>query len=116
GWQAPPASSGRLSTTTGQRRSGRCGRNSCARPGQRLDEAAEDVAALLEIGELVEGRAGRRQQDHGARLALRQRRLARRGDGAPELAAAAQGHAPIECRGELLGRLADEEGVADARE
>ena len=60
-----PAWSGRRSTTSCQTASGRCGaRRSCA---TRLGagQCAESVAPRLEVRELVEGGAGRRQQDGG---------------------------------------------------
>src|SRR5262249_59115317 len=76
GWRAPPASTDRPSTTSGRGCWYRCGRRrsrqhqiGLARIGaagdgarQALDRTTEGFAALLEIGELVERRGGRRQQ------------------------------------------------------
>ena len=87
------------------------------RSRQCADEAAEGVAAHLEIGELVEGGAGRRQQHHGAGnvLAARAGREAAV-DCRREVAAAGIGDLAVERRRELLGRVADQEGVPHALE
>ena len=85
-------------------------------PSSCKHERAEGVAALLEILELVEGGAGRRQQHDRLR-----RRIAR-GIGAAAATAAASvpdismRHGRAERRGEILRRLADQIGLGDARE
>ena len=88
----------------------------CIGPTQSgFDELAEDLAALLEIGELVEGGGGRRQQHDRAGLALvlglAMGGRERGGDGA----ALRAGDAAFEGSREALARLADQEGVGDAR-
>src|SRR6185312_2494081 len=113
-WRARARSSGRPSTTIAQRRSDRSGQSSCALSRQRLDEGAEARAARLEIAELVEGRAGGREQHGGA--ARPACRLARRRDRFLDGAAERVGNGAFEGRGKILCRLADEKGAADARE
>src|SRR6266446_329699 len=82
----------------------------------RTHQLAESRAANLEIGELIERRAGRREQDHGF-LESALRGLARReGDRAIEGADDRVGDAAVECGGERLRRLADQIGLANARE
>src|ERR1700709_2344265 len=80
------------------------------------DGRAEDVTALLEIGELVEGGAGGRGQDavrgqprwRGSGGGGANRGIERAGDLIERLAA--------ERRGESLRGIADQVGLADARE
>ena len=60
----PPAWCGRRSTTSCRRSSGRCGGRRSWAGGLGPGQGAERLAARLEIGELVVGGAGRRQQ-HG---------------------------------------------------
>src|SRR5689334_16777677 len=100
------------------------GELSCLCPPQRdarqgRDEAAEAVAADLEVGELVVGRAGGGEQHDGlgsaggvTRLGIA--RCARQRD--IERAAALHGDLAGERRREVLARLADQIGPGDARE
>ncbi len=64
-------------------------------------------------GELIEGRASRQQKQHRAALPCRVVRLAQRGR---KIARARRGDFADQGRGESGHRLADQEGVADARE
>ena len=74
----------------------------------------EGVAPRLEIGELVEGGAGRREQ-HDRRLAVR----AGIGGSGAHRALHVAGNlvidAPVKRRGEVLRRLADQVGARDLR-
>src|SRR5712671_4610877 len=110
-------SSGRPSTTSAPPGSGRCARTSSGkRLAQSLDEAAEDIAALLEILELVVGGAGRRQQHHRARHAIMARLRRCRGDGGRKIAATGERNRTLKRRRKLLGRASDQESTPQASE
>src|SRR5437764_121880 len=72
------------------------------------DQLLEDIAAVVEVPELVEAGAGGRQHDGVARP----RRRRRRSQGAVESLRALDGHGAVEGRRELAGRLADQIGAA----
>ena len=78
------------------------------------DQRLEGLAALLEIAELVERRAGRRQQNHRTAAAIRPRGACRLAQGGRQIAALGAGDALRERPGEGAGRLADQIGVAHA--
>ena len=100
--------------SSSDRRPPAANRRSAAR--EFVDHVAEGVAAHFEIGELVVGGAGRRQQHDGTRHAVAPRRLARRRKCGREIAGAGKRHRIAERRRELLGRGADQIGVPDAVE
>ena len=109
GARCRPASAGRPSTTSAPAGLARCARtcsSAPARGARRLAEPGhqrlEGLAAGLEIGELVERCAGRRQQHHRLVAGIAARRLGRLREGGGEVAALAAGHAP----GQRLGERA----------
>ena len=80
------------------------------------DEVAETIAARFEIGELIVGGAGRRQQHHRLRRRA-ERRVARRGaKRVLQRAASLEGHFVAERAREFVARRADQIGLGDARE
>ena len=83
---------------------------------KRGHRRAEGLAARLEVGKLVERGAGRRQQDHRARATIAPRGVASPGHRGGEIAALRDRHAAFQRRGEAIRRLADQEGVGDARQ
>ena len=73
---------------------------------------AEGVAAFLEVGELVEGGTGRRQQHHRIVDAIFQGLAAGLTDGRRQIAGLGEIHLAGEGLGESVRRLADKEGMA----
>src|SRR5271165_6599606 len=85
-------------------------------PEKLTDEDAERVSARLEIGELVERGAGRRQK-HDRLLRLGSDGVARRGGGGGfEGAAAFEGNRAVQGAREFFRRLADQIDFGDAPE
>src|SRR5262245_25450283 len=83
---------------------------------QSLHQRAEGVAPDLEVAVVIEGSAGgRKQHDRLAGIAGGCVTCGR-SDGVIEGAAALELHLVLQCRGELLGRLAYQVGFGDARE
>ncbi len=82
----------------------------------RRRQGAEAIAAHFKIGELVVGRAGRRQQRHRFGRLARQGVARRGGDRVLQRPAALEVDGAVERPGELVARSADQIGLGDARE
>ncbi len=83
---------------------------------KRGDGAAERLAAILEIGELVERRAGRREEHRRLGTAVERGVLRRHPDGSLKIAGDHVRHLAGKHGGKLVRRLADQIGLGDARE